>query len=179
MDNLNSDVSTEGAHAFFKERDPSLVDAIASMERVESWTKDRFENVQATLQQLADRVEYLDMDDIQGAQHNKLIILMGYISSGKAIKLLMWIEHNSPNFVAKTLAEAQMLSALDKLNEGAARLFVERFEVLERMHMLSRVFSDERLRMVQRVLKILAGDETGDSDQDDEFTEEEGGYANA
>lgn len=179
MENLNADVSTAGAHAFFSERDPALVQAIEGMESVETWTRDRFENVQGTLQKLSDKIEEIDMDDIQGTQHNKLIILMGYISSGKAIKLLMWIEHNSPNFVAKTLAEAQMLSALDKINEGAARLFVERFEVLEKMHMLSRVFSEERLRIVQRVLKILAGDETGDSDRDDEYAEEEGSYAEA
>lgn len=178
MDFLNSDVSAEGALAFFRERDPSLAQAIEGMERVESWTRDRHDNVQELLQKLSDKIEEVDMDDIQGAQHNKLIILMGYISSGKAIKLLMWIEHNSPNFVAKTLAEAQMLSALDKLNEGAARLFVERFEVLERMHMLSRVFSEERLRIVQRVLKILAGEDAGEADDQDGY-EEEGGYAEA
>lgn len=174
MDNLNSDISTQGSHAFFEERDPALLQAIKGMESVESWTKDRYENVQAMLQQLADRVEDLDMEELKGAQHNKLIILLGYISSGKAIKLLMWIEHNSPNFVAKTLAEAQMLSALDKINEGSAKLFVERFEQLERMHMLSRVFSEERLAVVQRVLKILAGD---DSDSTEEFNDDEVDYA--
>lgn len=168
MDNLNADVSVAAVHAFFGERDPALVTAIQGMESVETWTQDRVDQVQATLQQLADKVEEYDLRDIQGPQHSKLIILMGYISSGKALKLLMWIEHHEPNFVAKTLAEAQMLSALDKVNEGAARLFVERFETLERMHMLSRVFSEDRLRIVQRVLRILAGEDTGDEEQDEE-----------
>lgn len=177
MDSLNADVSTDGAHAFFRERDPALVQAIAGMESVESWTRDKFDSVQTMLQQLSDKIEDLDMDALEGAQHNKFIILLGYISSGKAIKLLMWIEHNSPNFVAKTLAEAQMLSALDKLNEGAARLFVERFEVLERMHMLSRVFSEERLRIVQRVLRILAGEDG--SEQESDGYEDEDSYAEA
>lgn len=175
MENLNPDISAEGASAFFGERDPALAKAISSMESVETWTRDRVQSVQQTLQTLSDKIEDLDMDGIDGAQHSKLIILLGYISSGKAIKLLMWIEHNSPNFVAKTLAEAQMLSALDKFNEGAARLFVERFEVLERMHMLSRVFSEDRLRIVQRVLKILAGEDAGsDSDNfenEDDYVE--------
>lgn len=175
MDNLNSDISTQGSHAFFEERDPALLQAIKGMERVESWTKDKYENVQDLLQKLSDRIEDLDIEELKGAQHNKLIILLGYISTGKAIKLLMWIEHNSPNFVAKTLAEAQMLSALDKINEGAAKIFVERFEVLERMHMLSRVFSEERLAVVQRVLKILAGDDT--ENNEDYSNDDEVDYA--
>lgn len=165
-DELNSDVSTEAAHQFFRERDPALEKAVLGMESVESWTRDGTEPVQVTLQRLADRVEMIDMQDLDPELHNKLIVMLGYISSGKAIKLLMWIEQSSPNFVAKTLAEAQMLAVLDKVNEGAARLFVERFEVLERLHLLSSIFAEERLEIVQRVLRILAGKESGDPDQD-------------
>lgn len=168
---LNADMSTEGTHAFFHDRDPLLEAAIVGMESVETWTQDKTQSVQDTLQKLSDRVEDIDVDDITGNIQSKLIILLGYISSGKAIKLLMWIDLNSPNFVAKTLAEAQMLSALDKINEGAARLFVERFEVLERMHMLSRVFSEERLQIVQKVLRILSG-EDNESLSEDEGNEE-------
>lgn len=171
MDELNADMSSDGSHAFFRERDPMLESAVVGMESVETWTRDRAQAVQETLQKIADRVEEMDIDLIAGPLQNKLIILLGYISTGKAIKLLMWFDQNSPNFVAKTLAEAQMLSALDKLNEGAARLFVERFEVLERMHMLSRVFSEERLLIVQKVLRILSGEDP--DGVDDEETEED------
>lgn len=174
-DELNADMSTEATHAFFHDRDPLLEAAIVGMESVETWTQDKTQSVQDTLQKLSDRVEDIDVDDITGSIQNKLIVLLGYISSGKAIKLLMWIDLNSPNFVAKTLAEAQMLSALDKINEGAARLFVERFEVLERMHMLSRVFSEERLSIVEKVLRILSGEDgdTLDEEEDNEDYNEE------
>lgn len=159
LDNLNSDMSTAGARAFFAERSPSLEQAIIGMESCESWTRDRFQSVQAALQNFADRVEEFDMQDLPAELHNRLIVLLGYITSGKAIKLLMWIEQSSPNFVARTLAEAQALAVLDKVNEEAARLFIERFEALERLDMLSRIFAEERLVIVQRVLRILAGED--------------------
>lgn len=170
MEDLNADMSTEGAHAFFRDSDPLLGQAIVGMESVETWTQDRTAAVQKTLQDFANRVDEIDTDVITGQLQNDLIVLLGYISTGKAIKLLMWIDQNSPHFVAKTLAEAQMLSALDRLNEAAAKLFVERFEVLERMHMLSRIFSEERLTVVQKVLLILSGqeaDEDGQREEDD------------
>lgn len=171
MEDLNADMSSESAHAFFQDRDPLLEQAILGMESVETWTQDRTQSVQDTLQKLADRVEDVNFADMSAELQNKLVVLIAYISSGKAIKLLMWIDQNSPNFVAKTLAEAQMLSALDKINAGAARLFVERFEVLERMHMLSRVFAEERLHIVQKVLRILSGEDKGNTSVQDEGNE--------
>lgn len=166
-DNLNSDLSTEATVAYFEELDPQLGAAVKSMESVESWTKDRHAEVQNALQKFADKVNDREDDEISPEMQQKLIILLGYISTGKAIKLLMWIEQSLPNFVAKTLAEAQMLSVLDKLNEDSCRLFVERFYVLERLHMLSRIFAEERLRTIQKVLKILNG-ENPDLDDEDE-----------
>lgn len=158
QDNLNSDLSSEGTRAYFEDLDPQLGAAVKSMESVESWTKDRHEEVQSALQKFADKVSESDIEEISPEMQKKLIVLLGYISTGKAIKLLMWIEQSLPNFVAKTLAEAQMLSVFDKLNEESCRLFVERFYVLERLHMLSRIFAEDRLETIQKVLKILAGE---------------------
>lgn len=168
-DHLNSDLSAESAFAFFTERDPGLAKAIQGMESCESWTRDRVESVQSALQSLADRVDEFDFDNLPNDLHNRIIILFGYISSGKAIKLLMWIDQCSPNFVARTLAEAQMLAVIDKPNQEASRLFIERFEVLERLNMLSRVFAEDRLILVERVLRILSGDEAAGEEDEESF----------
>lgn len=173
-DNLNSDLSQESSDAFFSERDPALAKAIQGMESCESWTRDRVDSVQNALQNFADHVEDFDLDNIPNDLHNRLIILLGYISSGKAIKLLMWIDQCSPNFVARTLAEAQMLAVIDKPNEEASRLFIERFEVLERLNMLSRVFAEDRLSVVERVLRILSGDDASDDEDLDPSEMQEG-----
>jgi intracellular multiplication protein IcmW len=165
LDDLNSDLSTEAAEAFFEARDPSLAAAIKSMESAESWTKDRFEEVQVTLQEFAERIADADLEEVSPKMRSELIVLLGYISSGKAIKLLMWIESSLPNFVARTLAQAQMLGVEDPINNEACRLFVERFYVLERLQMLSRIYSEERLKIVQKVLHILAhGDDEAEED---------------
>jgi hypothetical protein len=167
-DHLSADLSTDATRDFFRDQDPVLEQTIIGMESVESWTRDSYEPVQAALQRLAERLEAIDMHELPQDHHNKLIILLGYISSGKAIRLLMWIEEFAPNFVARTMAEAQMLAALDHVNEHAARLFIERIEVLERHHMLHRVFSPDRLRIITKVLRILNGQPTSEEDEDDE-----------
>lgn len=173
-DHLNPDVSQESTYAFFAERDPALAKAIQGMESCESWTRDRIETVQVALQNFADRIEEFELDNLSSDLHSRMIVLLGYISSGKAIKLLMWIDQCSPNFVARTLAEAQMLAVIDKTNEEASRLFIERFEVLERLNMLSRVFAEDRLAVVERVLRILSGEETSDEDDNDDMDLQEG-----
>ena len=175
---VDADMSAQSAHAFFAERDPALEKAIIGMEACESWTKDRIDTVQQALQGFADRVEEFDLQNIPQELNNRLIVMLGYISTGKAIKLLMWIDQTAPNFVARTMAEAQMLSVLDKVNEEAARLFIERFMVLERLHLLSRVFSEDRLQIVERVLRILSGQEVEDDEEgfDDELHQGEGDH---
>lgn len=173
-ENLNPDLSQASTFAFFAERDPALAKAIEGMEACESWTRDRLESVQTALQTFADRVEEFDLDNLPNDVHTRMIVLLGYISSGKAIKLLMWIDQCSPNFVARTLAEAQMLAVIDKTNEEASRLFIERFEVLERLNMLSRVFAEDRLAVVERVLRILAGEETSEDEELDDSQMQEG-----
>ncbi|MGJ7523512.1 type IVB secretion system protein IcmW [Variovorax sp. LT1P1] len=175
IDELNADMSSGSTEAFFREADPLLAGAIHSMESVETWTRDQVAEVQATLQKIAERVEELDPQMPQSL-HNQLIVLLGYISTGKALKLLMWFDANNPNFVARTLAEAQLLSVLDRGNAAAAGLLVERFEVLERNHLLARIFSEDRLLIVQKVLRILKGD---DPDVEPSDEQEEEPYAQA
>lgn len=167
-DQLTSDLSPAAVTAFLREQDPelSLEKAVGGMEAVETWTRDRADKVQAALQALADRMDLIDMSDISQDTHNRLIVLLSYISTGKALKLMCWIDASSPNFVARTLAEAQMLAVMDKMNEGAARLFIERIEVVDRLQMLSRIFSEDRIVTIQKVLRILTNEDTGDEDDD-------------
>lgn len=177
FDQVDSDMSSDAVHAFFGERAPELEKAIIGMEACEPWTKDRIDKVQEALQSFANAVDQFDLQNISQELNNRLIVMISYISSGKAIKLLMWIDQSAPNFVARTMAEAQMLSVLDKTNAEAARLFIERFMVLERLHLLSRVFSEDRLQIVERVLRILSGQEVEDDDlNDDDTLEGEGDH---
>jgi hypothetical protein len=158
-DAIDSDLSAQGVESYFQGLDPALSEAVRNMEAVETWTRDRYESVQAMLQTLADKVEYADINQDSRVFQSKLIVLLSYISSGKAIKLLSWIDQTVPNFVATTLAEAQMLAALDRVNEEAGRLFVERFVALERLYLLSRLFDEKRLEWIQRTLWILGGND--------------------
>jgi uncharacterized Zn finger protein len=155
----NLDLSREATEEYFEERD--LATAVKNMESVEHWTRDRYEEVQEMLQRLADVIEQADLSEISESLQHRLIYLLGYISSGKAIRLLMWMESEHPAFVAKTLTEAHLLSFTDIANDPSAKLsaklFVERFYVLERLNVLSRVFERRRLELVTRVLGILNG----------------------
>ena len=167
QDPLNADLSADATRAFLVDKDETLARAVATMESTETWTQDHEPGVQAALQRLSDAVEGLDLESMPAPVHDKLIVLLSYIKSGKALKFLLWIEATNPNFVAKTLAQAQMLMVLDRVNPGAAQLFMERIEVLETLHLLSRVFSAERFEMVERVFRILRSGADQDDDSND------------
>lgn len=163
------DLSPDATQEYFEERE--LAEAIGVMESVEYWTRDRYEEVQQVLDRLALTVEQADLETVSPEMQRSLIHLLGYISSGKAIRLLMWMEGKHPTFVAKTMTEAHLLTMGDtgglsaddgsggKDRLASAKLFLERFYVLERDNVLSRVFSGRRLQLISDVLECLRVDE--------------------
>lgn len=167
------DLSTEGVRNYLASCDPGIEKAVRSMEAAESWTMDRVPRIQEQLEALGVRIESdlddgkIDFNNISEPLHNELIVLSGYVSSGKALRLLLWIDQSFPDFVARTLVQAQYVSVNPDLNPESCRLLVERFQVLERMHLLSRVFAEPRLSMVQDVIRMLRGDPTEDELNDE------------
>jgi hypothetical protein len=168
------DLSTSSVRAYLAERGPDLLRCIAVMESVERWTLDRVKEVADGLEQLAAHLQGVDWNALEPAHRETLIDILAYVSTGRALMLIMWIDEDSPGFAANTLIDAKRLTVIGA-NRHAAGLLLERFELLERMRLLSRVFHGERLEILEKVLAILSGRDEGagvEHDQDIESEDE-------
>jgi intracellular multiplication protein IcmW len=149
------DISHEAAAQYWYEYiDPMIYRVITFMESVEDWTMDgnpEFEQAMAELGQELDDIEKIDFGLL--SEEDKFIQIVGNIKSGRGLRLLQAIDTIHPGSASRVLihAEETSLGSFDP-----AGFFLKRNIVFERLRLLSRVFSQYRLKLV---LRALEGDE--------------------
>lgn len=139
---------------WFEYLDPMIYRVITFMESVEDWTLDGNPEFEAAMGQLGkelDDIEKIDMSLL--AEEEKFIRIVGNIKSGRGLRLLQAIDTVHPGSASRVLihAEETSLGSYDP-----AGFFLKRNIVFERLRLLSRVFSQYRLKLV---LRALEGDE--------------------
>ena len=146
------DLSHEAAAQYWHEYiDPMIYRVVTFMESVEDWTLDGNPELELAITQLGhelDDIASLDMNML--GQEDKFIRLVGNIKSGRGLRLLQAIDQVHPGSASKILihAEETSLSSTDP-----AGFFLKRNITFERLRLLSRVFSEYRLRLVARALE--------------------------
>lgn len=149
------DLSHEASSQYwFEYLDPMIYRVITFMESVEDWTLDGNPEFEAAMEQLGkelDDIEKIDMSLL--AEEEKFIRIVGNIKSGRGLRLLQAIDTVHPGSASRVLihAEETSLGSYDP-----AGFFLKRNIVFERLRLLSRVFSQYRLKLV---LRALEGDE--------------------
>jgi intracellular multiplication protein IcmW len=134
--------------------DPMIYRVIIFMESVEDWTLDgdpELEKALSELGQVLDNIESVDMSQV--GHEMQFIRLAGNIKTGRGLRLLQAIDVAHPGSASKVLvyAEETTSSPFDP-----AGFFLKRNIAFERLRLLSRAFSEYRLRLVERALE---GDE--------------------
>lgn len=148
MPDLSHEAATQYWHEFI---DPMIYRVITFMESVEDWTLDGDPRLEEAINQLGkelDDIEAIDMG-LLGHETN-FIRLVGNIKTGRGLRLLQAIDMVHPGSASKVLihAEETSLSSSDP-----ASFFLKRNIVFERLRLLSRVFSEYRLKLVARALE--------------------------
>jgi intracellular multiplication protein IcmW len=131
--------------------DPLIYRVVTFMEGVEPWTLDgnpELEEAMVLLGQALDDMEGIDLARLN--HEDKIIRLVGNIKSGRGLRLLQALDVAHPGSASKILmyAEEKSLSSADP-----AGFFLKRNIVFERLRLLTRTFSDERLKRVSRALE--------------------------
>ena len=146
------DLSHEAAAQYWHEyADPMIYRVVTFMESVEDWTLDGNPALEQAIMQLGK-----ELDDIEGidlnmlGQENNFIRLVGNIKSGRGLRLLQAIDTAHPGSASKILIHAEETSANP---QDPAGFFLKRNIVFERLRLLSRVFSEYRLKLVARALE--------------------------
>ncbi|KTD19670.1 type IVB secretion system protein IcmW [Legionella londiniensis] len=148
MPDLSHEASARYWHDYM---DPMIYRVITFMESVEGWTLDgdpKLEEAIARLGKELDDIENIDLGILGHEDH--FIRLVGNIKSGRGLRLLQAIDTAHPGSASKVLIHAEETSASPN---DPAGFFLKRNIVFERLRLLSRVFSEQRLKLVSRALE--------------------------
>jgi len=143
------DLSHKAVHQFWHSfPDPTLYKVITFMESVEDWTLDDNELIETALKSLGITLDDIGHIDLQ--QEKPMIDLVCHLKTGRGLRLLMCLDQAYPGAASKVLMHAEEIT---KSETDTAGIFLRRNIVFERLRLLSRVFSQERCRLVIKTLE--------------------------
>ncbi len=143
------DLTRKSSHQYWAEYpDPIIYRVISFMESVEDWTLDEDETLEEALTKLGNAMDKLGDSDLE--EEDRLISIAAYIKTSRMLRLMQGLDTANPGSASKLLMHAEMTT---QSNDDVAGLFLQRNIVFERLRLLSRVFSEERLNLVQSALE--------------------------
>ena len=143
------DFSTAAVHQFWAEyEDPTIYHVITFMETVESFAVDENPDVDKALQALGNTLE--NINDLELDNEDAFIAVAAYLKTGKTLRLLQTIDTARPGAASKILIHAEETS---ESPDDIAGTFLRRNIAFERLRLLSRVFSADRLALVQKAIE--------------------------
>ncbi len=151
------DLHIDAVHAFWDSYDRRvLYRVIAALESVESWAADLDPKIDQAIIKLGQAMDLARSVDFTGYEE-KIINILAYLRAGRAIRILQSIDSLKPGSAAKllTFAEEQTNIKSGKPINQSAKLFLDRNLVFERMQLLSRIFSPQRITLILNALEKL------------------------
>jgi len=148
MPNLSHEAS---AQYWSDYRDASIYRVITFMESVEAWTLDGDPKLEQAIDALGNALDNLGTVDLNKLNESKRFVeLAANIKTGRGLRLLQALDIAHPGSASKILmyAEENSLGGNDP-----AGFFLKRNIVFERLRLLSRAFSEDRLKLVAQALE--------------------------
>lgn len=146
------DLSSQGSHEFWKNYEDSMIYRVISfMEAVEYWTVDGNPEIEQALDVLGKSLEGLTKFEL--TQEDHYINVVCHLRMARVLRILQAIDSTHPGSASRLLMYAESNS---KSSNDPAGLFLRRNIIFERLRLLSRVFSRDRM---DRVTKILEQDD--------------------
>lgn len=138
-----------GSHEFWKNYDdPMIYRVISFMETAENFTLDGTPALEDAVNKLGDALDQLSSFEL--SKEDQFISLSSHLKTSRILRLLQAIDTIDPGSASKLLMYAEENNNPDN---PMASLFLRRNIVFERLRLLARVFSPERLDMVLKVLE--------------------------
>lgn len=133
--------------------DHGVARLIAAMEQCEPWAVDvdpRYvEQAEVVVKQIEAKFNAAHSDNVLSSVQTApslTIEFMGYLRSGRALALFAWLAQEHPEIPRLLINEARGDA------DSFGSLLIERITTLEKQHLLSRVFSPERIALVLDLL---------------------------
>jgi len=142
-------LTNQEAHKYWREyKDPMIYRVVSFMEGVEDWTLDDDPSLEQAMQRLGEALEDIGHIDLQ--KEDDFIKLCVYIKAARMLRLMQCLDTANPGAASKLLMHAEEVS---KSSEDTPGLFLRRNVVFERLRLLARVFSAERLALLTKALE--------------------------
>ena len=143
------DLTNAASHKYWNEyKDPMIYRVVAFMESVEEWSLDGDVELESAMQKLGTALDDIGNIDLQ--KEDDLIKLAAYIKAARMLRLLQCLDTANPGAASKLLMHAEEVSTASEDTPG---LFLRRNIVFERLRLLSRVFSAERLELLTKAFE--------------------------
>jgi intracellular multiplication protein IcmW len=144
------DLSREAVKDFWQQRrDSILYRIIKNMENVETWTSDDDPALETALMTFGECLDQLTKFEV--AEEDKIIRLLINIKIGRALRIMQHMDSVQPGSASKLLIYAENASKNE--NNQNAGFFLKRNLVFERMQLLGRIFSPDRVHLVSAALE--------------------------
>lgn len=148
------DLSMETVHAFWHEYDQNILyKIVCSFEQSETWVV-YDDKTQQLISDLGDVLEKTVTFDF--LKQETLVELLTIMKFSQALRVMQFMESKTPGIIAKLLMWADEKK---RNNQGDHHIntFLRRNLVFERLQLLARVFSKERLDLLSKSLNHLSG----------------------
>ena len=146
------DMTLEAVHAFWHDYDRrTLYRIVTSMEGIEEWAADadpKVENLLLRLGSALDEITSFELND-----EATLIKVLANLRSGRALRLMQFLDVLQPGTASKLLIYAEEQSKDPNNKNRYADLFLKRNLAFERLQLLGRVFAPERINLVLKALE--------------------------
>ncbi|MEY3182752.1 MAG: hypothetical protein RLZ35_737 [Pseudomonadota bacterium] len=148
----------EAVHDFWDSYDrKTLYRVIVALERVEHWVLDSEPTIERAIIALGEALEQAQDISINNNEA-QIIRVLATVHAGRALRILQSLDQTKPGSASQLLMYAEEASqdTDDKKGDPFAKLFLRRNLVFERLQLLSRVFSPQRIAIVLKALEQQA-----------------------
>lgn len=128
--------------------DPMIFRVIAFMESMENWVYDGNPELEKGMDRIGNALE--DLVQFELKKQEEYLNIGNHIHIGRILRLMQAIDTTHPGSASRLLMYAEENTRTDV---DPAGLFLRRNVVFERLRLLARVFSAERLSIIQRALE--------------------------
>ena len=139
----------QSALDFWKNYQDTLIyRVVCFMETKEDWTLDGHPELESSIEKLGIALD--EVKKFELGKQEQFVAMFAHIKSSRILRTLQAIDTIDPGSASKLLMFAEEKSAA---NHPLAGLFLRRNIIFERLRLLSRVFSPQRVEMVLRSME--------------------------
>ncbi len=132
---------------YWKTQDKRMFKILSMMENVEPWIVDDVESIAKELVNFGRKISQAKTGQL--SQHSEeLTTVMTYIFSGKALRLLNWLDDNYPG-----LSFHYVMEARQREDWEAGRLLLDRLKTIKNLSLLGMIFTPMRSRLISGLLE--------------------------